>query len=231
MKKTLSEILETSTICNGLTQKQILRLANCNAMNLVQYKRNDILFWTDKKPEKLYILINGNIALAKDTLSGKRSLSKSIQTPGELTGVVRLFSSKKLLWEYAVALEKSQVLEIDSSIFLQPGAVEPDIQNILLRNVIANVVDMIDNLGQKVRILSIPSARERIAFYLLSIQDKDRRMILKTTREDLADYLGMARPSLSRELSRMQDEGIIGIEGHEVHILNQIKFDELFEEV
>ena len=59
-----------------------------------------------------------------------------------------------------------------------------------------------------------------MAVYLLGILDEDRRMALNTTREELADYLGTARPSLSRELGRMQDDGIIRLDGREVHILD-----------
>lgn len=229
MEKALSEILKSSNLCNGLTQKEIENLVGRDVVRIKKYKRNDILFWTDDPPEKLYILVSGDIAMARDTVRGKRSLSKSNTTPGELIGEVRLFSPRQLLWEYAIALEDSTVLEIESGIFIGQGIIDTDLQVVLLRNIIGSVVRKIDKLGQKVRILSITSARERIAFYLLSIQDENRRMILNATREEIADYLGMARPSLSRELGRMQDEGIIRIDDREVHIVNQADFDELFE--
>ena len=167
--------------------------------------------------------------MAKDTLSGKRSLSKSNVTPGELIGAVRLFSPKKLLWEYAVALENTTVLEIVSGVFIGQGTVELEIQAILLRNIIGNFIERIDYLGQKVRILSIQSTRIRIANYLLSLQKENEYMVIKSTREEIADYLGIARPSLSRELGRMQDEGIIQIIGKEVFIKNQEAFDKLFD--
>ena len=229
MEKSISEILKTSILCNGLTEEQITRLTSGNVMRIAHYKRNEILYWTDKTPDKLYVLVSGNIAMTKDTAGGRRSLSKSIQNPGELTGEVRIFSPKKLLWEYAVALENTTVLEIDSRIFLEQGAIDTDIQVVLLRNIVGDVVEKIDYLGQKVNILSVASARGRIAHYLLSIQDEDRRMVLNTTREELADFLGMARPSLSRELGRMQDDGVIRLEGRKVFIQNQDAFDELFE--
>ncbi len=229
MQADIMKTLKLSSLGNGLNEEQLSRLVGSSVMTVKSYKRNDILFWTDKAPDKLYILMRGNIAMAKDTLSGKRSLSKSIQAQGDLTGEVRLFSPKKLLWEYAVAIEDTTVLAIDSRIFLQHGAIDADIQMVLLHNIIANVVDKIDYLGQKVRILSMPSVRERIAFYMLNIQDASRRMILKSTREEIADYLGIARPSLSRELGRMQDDGIIQIDGHEIKLLDQSAFDELIE--
>lgn len=229
MNKSLLEILQTSSMFSGLTNKQIEYLVECKMMTITRFKRNEILFWTDKTPKKLYLLISGAIAMARDTPGGKRSLSKTNTIPGKLIGNVRLFSTKKMLWEYAVALEDSSVVEVDSRLFGQPGVVDTEIQMILLHNMIGDMVERIDDLGQKVRILSIGSVRERIAVYLLSIQDENGSMMLNSTREEIADYIGIARPSLSRELGRMQNEGIIRIDGREVYIVNQVRFDEIFE--
>lgn len=229
MGNELCDILDSSSLCAGLTKAQKRRLIESSLVKSVHYKRNDILYWMDKTPDKLIILLFGNIALARDLQDGRRSLSKSTTGPGELFGQIRLFSSKKLLWEYAIALENSTVLEISSTLFLEPSAEYSDIQVILYRNLMGTFVDRIDDLGNKVRILSMPSVRERVAFYLLNIRDENHRMIFKSTREEMADYLGIARPSLSRELGRMQDDGIIQIEGREVKIIDQNAFYELFE--
>ncbi len=223
------EILKSSKLFENVNESQILHLLNANTLKYGKYKRNDILFWTDDIPEKLYVLINGNIVMAKDTESGNRILSKSNNITGELIGEVRLFSDKQLLWDYAIALEDTEVLEIDSDLFLDPDIIDSKIQAILLKNIISIVVNKIDYLGQKVRILSMPSARQRIAFYLLSLQDNKNRIFLKSTREEIADYLGMARPSLSRELGKMQDEGIIKLDGQEVKIINQEAINNYFE--
>ena len=40
-------------------------------------------------------------------------------------------------------------------------------------------------------------------------------------REDLADYLSTTRPSLSRELSKMADEGLIKVGGDCIEILDR----------
>ncbi len=117
MGKELCDILDSSSLCNGLTKEQMRRLIESSMVEHVSYKRNDILYWMDKPPEKLIILLCGSIALVRDWQDGRRSLSKSTTAPGELFGQVRLFPSKKLLWEYAVALENSTVLEIASKLF------------------------------------------------------------------------------------------------------------------
>lgn len=229
MKKELFELLKINSLCTGLNDEQVTRLVESKLIKRVSYRRNEIIFWTDRTPEALMMLLSGNIAMGRDTFDGKRSLSKSNSATGTLLNEVRLFSPKKLLWEYAIALEDSEVLEISGGLLLKPEAEYSDIQIIMMRNILGTFVEKIDHLGDKVRILSYASVRERIAFYLYHIQDKSQRYILNATREEIADYLGIARPSLSRELGRMQQEGIIRIDGREVFILNQELFDHLFE--
>ena len=229
MDQSLLELMHICPIFSDFNREQLEYLIGCNVMKIAAYKRNDIVFWTNTPPLKLYLLISGGIAMARDTQSGKRSLSKTNNVPGDLIGTVRLFSPSKLLWDYAVALEDSRVIEIDSSLFVQKGIIDMDIQLLLLHNIIGNVVEKIDYLGQKVRILSTASVRKRIAYYLLSIQDEKGHITLSSTREEIADYLDIARPSLSRELGRMQKDGIIRIDGHKVQITDQDAFDTLFD--
>ena len=229
MDKEIFELLRNSNLCKGLNDEQVKRLVDSNLIKRRNYKRNEILFWTEKTPESLVMLISGSIAMGRDTFQGRRSLSKSNTVPGALLNEVRLFSPEKLLWEYALALEDSEVLEVSCSLLLESTADYSDIQIIIMRNLMEAFVEKINRLGDKVRILSFPSVRDRIAFYLFQIQDNNQRVVLTKTREDIADYLGIARPSLSRELGRMQEEGLIQLDGHEVIVLNQMLFDCLFD--
>lgn len=120
-------------------------------------------------------------------------------------------------------------MAMPSQLVLQPNVTHAEIQFAMLRNLLGTFVDKIDHLGDKVRILSMPSARKRIAFHLFSVQEKSGSIRLHLTREEMADYLGMARPSLSRELGRMQEEGIIQVKGPNILILNQALFEELLD--
>lgn len=229
MKKDITQLLKISSICQNLTDEQIDRLIQNNFIRFAQYNRNEILFWTDNKPSNLIILLSGGVAMGKNTHEGKRVLSTVNTNMGELIGEVRLFSDKKLFWDYCVALKYSEVLEISSEILLNPLEKYADIQLILIQNMMRIFVRKFEFLSDKVKILSFSSARDRIAFYFLSMQSKEQQVIFTETREEIADYLGMARPSLSRELGRMQDEGLIRIKGNEVIILNQSLFKNILE--
>jgi CRP-like cAMP-binding protein len=66
-------------------------------------------------------------------------------------------------------------------------------------------------LSRQLEFLSIRSMRGRIAAFLLEQHKKSGRatFMLDMNRNELADFLNVARPSLSREMCRMRNEGIL----------------------
>ena len=66
-------------------------------------------------------------------------------------------------------------------------------------------------LHQKLEILSKRSLKEKILAYLniYATNSKNRNFNIPLSRNELADYLNSDRAALSRELSKMKEEGII----------------------
>ena len=81
------------------------------------------------------------------------------------------------------------------------------------------------------RILNAETIKGKIAAYLLSIYKKNNKFIfdMPMKRQELSEFLGVTRPSLSRELSNMQNEGIIDVYKSSVKILNLERLYELSE--
>ncbi len=81
----------------------------------------------------------------------------------------------------------------------------------VLKAFMADAGDKVRFLTDKLRLLRFGTLRQRIADHLLSLaleQDSDYPR-WRHGREQMADLLGVARPSLSRELSLMVREGFI----------------------
>ena len=68
-------------------------------------------------------------------------------------------------------------------------------------------------LNQKVRILSTKTLRDRITAYLRTLPNHGGKITLPFSKTALAEYLCVNRTALSRELHRMQLEGIISMDG------------------
>ena len=75
-------------------------------------------------------------------------------------------------------------------------------------------------LNQKISIYTQKSLRENIQDYLLALQksQNSNRVTLPVSKKQLADYFGVQRPSLFRELKKMKDAGMIEVNNREVVI-------------
>ena len=120
------------------------------------------------------------------------------------------------------AVEDSVVLFIDLEM-IYAAADKSSIRNILARNLIKSLAKKNLILNQKVRILSQKSLRDRIFIYLRTLpKDKDGYVRIPFTQTALAEYLGVNRSALSRELGRMQNEGLLVINGKRIKIIDNL---------
>ena len=114
------------------------------------------------------------------------------------------------------AVEDSIVLLIDLEMIYTVADSSP-IRTLLAENLIKSLAKKNLILNQKVRILSQKSLRDRIYIYLASLpKDKNGYVKIPFTQTALAEYLGVNRSALSRELGRMQNEGLLEVEGRKM---------------
>ena len=120
------------------------------------------------------------------------------------------------------AVEDSVVLFIDLEMIYAAAGNSP-VRNILARNLIKSLAKKNLILNQKVRILSQKSLRDRIFIYLRTLpKDRDGYVKIPFTQTALAEYLGVNRSALSRELGRMQNEGLLVINGKKIKIIDNL---------
>ena len=122
------------------------------------------------------------------------------------------------------AVEDSVVLFIDLEMIYASADNSP-VRNILARNLIKSLAKKNLILNQKVRILSQKSLRDRIFIYLRTLpKDKDGYVKIPFTQTALAEYLGVNRSALSRELGRMQNEGLLFIDGKRIKLIDNLVY-------
>ena len=78
----------------------------------------------------------------------------------------------------------------------------------------------------------LKTVKQKVVDYILQecISQKTNSIKLKWSKEDLALYLGIPRPSLSRELIKLRDEGLIDFDRHFINVtdlenLEEVLFD------
>ena len=92
---------------------------------------------------------------------------------------------------------------------LLPGA-DPARQRVL-QNLVRTISDKYFLLSRRVDLLLLKSLRAKVCAYLLSEVEVHHSLTftIPYSRIQLADYLNCDRSALSRELSRMQHDGLI----------------------
>ena len=76
-------------------------------------------------------------------------------------------------------------------------------------------------LNTRTEMLTHKSVRDKLLFYFnnLSSEEKKKKFNLPFSYTDLADYLVLDRSAMMRELSKMDNEGIIKKEGKTITLL------------
>ena len=129
---------------------------------------------------------------------------------------LKLFLRQSAYSGYAKAKSEVSVLEVSQNFF--GGRCERNCvhHSKVVFNMLQLFAEKAEKCNRQIEVLTSGNLRQRVAAYLLENCDPDYRVRLHMNREDLAVYLNTTRPSLSRMLLTLQDEGIIRLVGRKV---------------
>lgn len=88
------------------------------------------------------------------------------------------------------------------------------------RNIILSLAESNINLNQKIEVLTQKSLRDKLMMYFSQMKEAHggTTICLPFNREQLAQYVCSERSSVCRELSHMQSEGLIRLDGNFVTV-------------
>ena len=210
--------LKNSPLFSGMSEADIENCLRCSKSGVAAYEKDEIIFHQKDEPKKLLILVEGTVAVCNDTAAGKRNIVAAFDQSGELFGEVFLFLNRKEYDHYAQAVTPAKVLQMPKEFLYHTCGKSCGYHDRLISNMLSILAQKAYFLNQKVQILSCATLRQKIAKVLLKGSRSDGRVILDMSREELADFLNTARPSLSRELMNMQEDGLIRVEKRDIVI-------------
>lgn len=211
-----------------MSEEEIALCLKCSGAKEKSIEKNEMIFTTWTKPAYVYILLSGSVSVCKDYPSGKRIVLTTIERPGDLFGEVYLFLEQETYDFYTIANKTTTILQIPKQYFYQTCENSCGHHGILIRNLLTILAQKAYFLTQKVNLLSGGTLRQRIARYLLEVSAGNSKVTLGMNREEFASYLNVARPSLSRELLNMQEDGLIRLKGKEILIVDFVLLENCF---
>jgi CRP/FNR family transcriptional regulator, dissimilatory nitrate respiration regulator len=230
MYRKWTEILNSSILFQGISPESLNIMLECLKPRIQRCKQREIVALYGTPFQGIGIVASGSVALTKETYSGNRIIL-DILNAGAIFGEMVAFSDNKVWPVTVIAQDDSSLL------FLPPDKILETCSNVCASHstLIMNMLKILSNralmLNKKIEYLSAKSIRSRVTNYLLDICriSGDTTFTIPMKRHELADYLNMPRPSLSREMGLMRKEGIIEFDGSSIKIKNILMLEKSIE--
>lgn len=204
----------------GMNQHDIERLAEL-VKERIRVPKGEFLFQIGSPSTSIYSIRTGSMKTQIEDDTGHSQIT-GFFLPGEVFGLDS-FSNKKHQ-SHAIALEDSEVCVLNINDLERLSQQIPVLQaqvHRLLTGEIARSHQMVLSLGSL-------RSEQKVASFILNMSDRftqlgysSQEFILRMSREDIGNYLGLTLETTSRLFSRFQKDGIIQIRQRAIRILNR----------
>ena len=220
MEVSMYEILTNSPFFNGLTAKEIKELLQTVNYKIVEYPAKEIYTLAGMPCKYADFILKGELISRMTGLSGKQVQIDRLKAC-VLIAPAFIFAKNNAM---PVSVETAQHTTI---MRMMPSELKHLIDtNERIRMNFIQLLSSIDVfLTQKLRMLSLFTVREKVAYFLMKAakEQQSRTIKLSNTRQEIADTFGIQKFSLLRCLSEFEDNGAIKIDGKQITILNSDK--------
>ena len=189
---------------------ELNKMLMCICPKITSYKKKEYVTIAENRFTGIGIVLEGEVIVTKENAAGNRVIMAKLKE-GDIFGEMMAFSGYDKWAATVVASTDCTV------IFLPPEKIVGNCSHIcrghklLIQNMLSLISKKALGLNRKVEYLVIKSIRRKISVYLLEQYNKTGSFtfIVPLKRNELAEFLNVSRPSLSREIIKMKEEGII----------------------
>ncbi len=233
MKK-LCDALIQSPLFEGLTQEEVNRF--CSRLNIRLAWKGEVVANEGDDCNSLGLVISGQLAAQKYSRSGD-FVTLDLLSPGDVFGEDLIMGSQSTYPLTIEAVSNAKIVTLTRDILIPLIDNNPKI----MANFVRFLSDKVQKQNRRITILSQRNLRQKISTYLLDLLEQQRieeeaeRVLsgqtrkvyistpsveLPVSKEVAARLLAMPRPSFSRELVRMEKDGLIRVSGRVIWLTN-----------
>lgn len=204
------DILVHVSLFENIQDSELIHVLNCLGPRIKSYSKGEFITLEGDVFSGIGIVVSGRVKMTQTNEAGERIILAQAG-PGGVFGEMIAFSNKAAWVATVIADSACQIM------FLKPDAIVGQCAKVCTghKQLMLNMLKIVSNkalmMNRKVKYLSIKSMRGKLSKFLL----EESRQLNRTTfdirykRSELAEFLQVSRPSMSRELSRMKEEGLI----------------------
>jgi CRP-like cAMP-binding protein len=205
MKKYL-ELMRQFDLIKSIKPEEIESYLSEGSCNITEYGKNNIVHFVGEVCSKLEIILSGKVVIERIDESGNLMTIADFYG-GDVLGGNLMFSKNPYYPMTVTAKDATFILEINKDRLFQLFSDNHE----FLRSYLEYVSDHTVILGDRIKHYVNRTIRESIISYLDYERKKQNSNIIKLnmTKKALAERIGVQRTSLSRELAKMREDGLI----------------------
>ncbi len=211
------QVLATAPLFSGLSEVEMAFIAGRVVPR--KFGPGEIVFNEGDACSGLFVVASGHIRIYKTSASGREQVL-SIDGPGSSVAELPVFDGGNYPASVG-AVDDSTLLFVSKQDFRELCLTHPQVALKVLRVVGARLRRLVGIIEE----LSFTTVRHRLAAVLLRLAQKEGErtangiaITIPDNNQELASQIGTVRELVSRNLSRMQSEGLIEIDGRTVTI-------------
>lgn len=211
----IAAVLEKTALLSGLTPGELQTLASRTVRKI--FHAGELLFSEGEPCHGLHIIARGKVRIFK-TSAGGREQVLAVNNPGESVAELPVFDGGPFPAS-AVAMEDTQIAFISRRDFQAYCMEHPEVA----LKVLATVGSRLRRLVGIIEELSFTTIRQRLITALLRLAESEGtttergiQFQLPASHQELANQLGTVRELISRNLMRLQAEGLLEVDGRQI---------------
>ncbi len=222
--KSVINIISNTPLFEGLPQSQLEKIEKIAVQK--DLKKGALIFSEGDEGNGFYIVAQGRVKIYKVSLEGKEQILHFFGR-GEPFGEVPVFTGS-VFPANAQTIEKCSLIFFPRDAFIQ--FISENIPVVL--NMLGVLSMRLRQFTVQIENLSLKEVPGRLAGYLLLLSEEQQSediIQLNISKGQLASLLGTIPETLSRIFSKMNDSGLIEVEGRSIKILDSDGLEDLAE--
>jgi CRP-like cAMP-binding protein len=221
VKELIDKILKSSLFFS-INEKQCRQFFDNFPPVINHFEKDEVIVRRNEHFHKIGLILKGKATVHQDTSYGTSNVITWLDELDTFAEVL-MFIPTESYPTSITATTTTQVLFIEPTQITHVNDSIEDVQHTLLLNITRLIAQKAFLLHNKVEILTIKSIKAKICHYLLHESDKQGldKFEISLNRDQMASYLHVSRPSLSRELKKLQNEKMIKYKGNKFEIVDR----------
>ena len=211
----LAAALGKTALLSGLTPAELKTLASRTVRKL--FTAGELLFSEGEPCNGLHIIAQGRVRIFKTSMSGREQVL-AVNVPGDSVAELPVFDGGPFPAS-AVAIENAEIAFISRRDF-QAYCIEHPAVALKVLQVVGGRLRRLVGIIEE---LSFTTIRQRLISALLKLAQSEGRkgplgieFQLPATHQELANQLGTVRELVSRNLMRLQAEGLLDVDARQI---------------